>query len=55
MVLFKNIVKIDEVVQLWRLLKKEIKTQLNEIEIEDKHGNVMSEKDYLDLKKQGLL
>ncbi|KAK6894383.1 Pre-mRNA-splicing factor PRP9 [Candida tropicalis] len=55
MVLFKNIVKIDEVVQLWRSLKKEIKTQSNEIEIEDKHGNVMSEKDYLDLKKQGLL
>ncbi|RCK65276.1 Pre-mRNA-splicing factor PRP9 [Candida viswanathii] len=55
MVLFKNIVKIDEVVQLWKLIKKDMKTQLNEVEIEDKEGNVMSEKDYLDLKKQGLL
>lgn len=55
MVLFKNIVRIDEVMQLWKLIKKEIKIQLNEIEIEDKEGNVMSEKDYLDLKKQGLL
>lgn len=59
MKLFVNIDKIDEASSLWARLKKANKIkqgdQLNAIEVEDDQGNVMSEKDYLDLKKQGLL
>lgn len=59
MKMFKNITKIDEATELWKVLRKETKlktTELeNSVEVEDKEGNVMSEKDYMDLKKQGLL
>lgn len=59
MSLFKDINKIEEAKELWRKLKKEkrikeVDTE-NAIEVEDDQGNVMSEKDYLELKKQGLL
>lgn len=57
--LFVNIDKIDEASALWIRLKRtnRIKEgdQQNAVEVEDDEGNVMSEKDYLDLKKQGLL
>lgn len=59
MALFKSIVKIDEALDLWRRLKKERRIKEgdieNAIEVEDEEGNVLSEKDYLELKKQGLL
>lgn len=59
MLLFKNITRIDEAVALWRRLKKERRKKEDEaenaIEVEDEEGNAISEKDYLDLKKQGLL
>lgn len=59
MPLFKNITRIDEAVALWRRLKKERRKKEDEaenaIEVEDEEGNAISEKDYLDLKKQGLL
>ncbi|CAK7897080.1 pre-mRNA-splicing factor Prp9p [[Candida] anglica] len=57
--LFKSIVSIDEAVELWRGVKKEKRIREgdteNAVEVEDSEGNVMSEKDYLELKKQGLL
>lgn len=57
--LFKNITSIDEAVALWEKVKaeeqqKEAKPE-NTIEMEDDEGNVMSEKVYNDLKKQGLI
>lgn len=59
MPLFKSIVKIDEAIDLWRRLKKDRRIKEgdteNAIEVEDEEGNVLSEKDYLELKKQGLL
>lgn len=59
MKLFVNIDKIEEASALWVRLKKASRIkqgdQLNAVEVEDNEGNVMSEKDYLDLKKQGLL
>lgn len=59
MPLFKSIVKIDEAMELWRRLKKERRIKEgdteNAVEVEDEEGNVLSEKDYLELKKQGLL
>jgi splicing factor 3A subunit 3 len=57
--LFTNIGRIEEAVVLWKKLKKSNRIkegdEENAIEVEDTDGNVMSEKDYLDLKKQGLL
>ena len=59
MKMFKNITKIDEATELWKVLRKETKLKVteleNSVEVEDKEGNVMLEKDYIDLKKQGLL
>ncbi|KAK6458796.1 uncharacterized protein RJT20DRAFT_4384 [Scheffersomyces xylosifermentans] len=56
---FKNITKIEEAQDLWKKIKRENRIREgdveNAIEVEDAEGNVMSEKDYLDLKKQGLL
>lgn len=57
--LFKGISTIDEAVELWRKIKRASRLQEGERdnaeEVEDEAGNVMSKKDYLDLKKQGLL
>ncbi|ODV70403.1 hypothetical protein HYPBUDRAFT_155309 [Hyphopichia burtonii NRRL Y-1933] len=57
--IFKNITKISEAMELWKRLKREKRAQTtdleNAVEVEDDEGNVMSEKDYLELKRQGLL
>ncbi|KAK6205472.1 uncharacterized protein RJT21DRAFT_117956 [Scheffersomyces amazonensis] len=59
MSLFKSIISIEEAQKLWNTLKQSKKQKDGDIEtaveVEDSEGNVMSEKDYLDLKKQGLL
>ncbi|KAK6462965.1 hypothetical protein DFJ63DRAFT_334537 [Scheffersomyces coipomensis] len=59
MSLFKSIISIEEAQNLWKNIRKNKREQEgdieNAIEVEDDEGNVMSEKDYLDLKKQGLL
>ncbi|EGV63302.1 Pre-mRNA-splicing factor sap61 [Yamadazyma tenuis] len=59
MSLFANITKIDEAQQLWVTLKRESKLQDgiadDAIEVEDNEGNVMSERDYIQLKKQGII
>lgn len=59
MSLFKNIVKINDAMDLWKRLKKGKRLQdanvENAVEVEDDDGNVMSERDYLELKRQGLL
>lgn len=59
MVSFAGISSIDEANELWQSLKKAKRnteqTIENAIEVEDEEGNVMPEKDYLELKKQGLL
>lgn len=59
MPLFKSIIHIEEAIELWNRIKREKRIKAGEaenaIEVEDDQGNVMSEKDYLDLKKQGLL
>jgi splicing factor 3A subunit 3 len=57
--LFKNITSINEALALWEKLnseetQKETKPETT-VEMEDEEGNVMSEKVYNDLKKQGLL
>lgn len=57
--LFKNITKIDEAIELWRRIKRVTRIRdgdiENAIEVEDADGNVMSKKDYEELKRQGLL
>lgn len=57
--LFKNITKIEEAQNLWQKIRKDEKIRESEkenaVEVEDEQGNVMSEKVYNDLKKQGLL
>ncbi|CAH2351233.1 pre-mRNA-splicing factor Prp9p [[Candida] railenensis] len=57
--LFKNITKIDEAIELWRRIKRTTRIREgdteNAIEVEDADGNVMSKKDYEELKRQGLL
>lgn len=56
---FTNITKINEAMDLWSVIKKEKRLKEGEtenaIEVEDNEGNVMSEKDYLQLKKQGMV
>ncbi len=56
---FKGITSINEALELWKKIEKQKKTEdgikENVIEMEDEEGNVMSEKVYHDLKKQGLL
>lgn len=59
MVSFVGIASIEEANELWQKLKKikrnEEKTAESAVEVEDEEGNVMPEKDYLELMKQGLL
>lgn len=57
--LFRDITKMDEAVRLWEKIQKEKKqSKLDEgsvVQMEDGEGNVMPEKVYYDLQKQGLL
>lgn len=57
--LFKGITAIKDAQDLWAKVKKEHRLtdtrREHTIEMEDEEGNVMSEKVYLDLKKQGLI
>lgn len=58
-VLFKGITEIKDALRLWDKIKHEYKQdegrKESTVEMEDEEGNVMSEKVYNDLKKQGLL
>lgn len=58
-VLFKGITEIKDALGLWDKVKHEYRNddgkKESTIEMEDEEGNVMSEKVYNDLKKQGLL
>lgn len=57
--LFRDITQIDQAVKLWeRLQKEKKKSKLDDgsvVQMEDGDGNVMPEKVYYDLQKQGLL
>ena len=57
--LFREIVKIEQAVGLWESLKREKgeKERRDEgvVQMEDGEGNVMPERIYLDLQKQGIL
>lgn len=57
--LFREITNIEEALQLWIKLeadKKKAKSKTeNIVQMEDSEGNVMPEKVYLDLQKQGLI
>ncbi|PHH89488.1 hypothetical protein CDD83_5983 [Cordyceps sp. RAO-2017] len=57
--LFRDITKIEEALKLWEKLQQEQKrSKVDEgsiVQMEDGEGNVMPEKVYLDLQKQGLL
>lgn len=57
--LFKGIVNIQDALDLWNKIKRTTRQEEgrreNAVEMEDEEGNVMSEKVYNDLKKQGLL
>ncbi|KAK9326255.1 hypothetical protein V1517DRAFT_312236 [Lipomyces orientalis] len=57
--LFREITSIQDALVLWDKIKKERRAQESmreqAVEVEDDEGNVMSEKVYNDLKKQGLL
>lgn len=57
--LFTNISKIEEAMDLWKIIKRERREKEGEmentVEVEDNEGNVMSEKDYLQLKRQGII
>ncbi|KAF4585986.1 hypothetical protein GQ602_005291 [Ophiocordyceps camponoti-floridani] len=57
--LFRDITKIEEAMKLWdRLQKEQKKNKVDEgsiVQMEDAEGNVMPEKVYIDLQKQGLL
>lgn len=57
--LFKDVTDIAEAMDLWKKVKKERRIQegdeQNTVEVEDNEGNVMLERDYIELKKQGLL
>lgn len=59
MSLFVNITTIDEALELWKNIKREERIKEGEaeadIEVEDEDGNVMTERDYIQLKKQGLI
>lgn len=56
---FNNISTIEDAQKLWRDLRKSrLEKQHdveNTVEVEDDDGNVMSHKDYIELKRQGLL
>ncbi|KAL2010722.1 hypothetical protein VTN00DRAFT_6529 [Thermoascus crustaceus] len=57
--LFREITKIDDAIRLWEKLeqdkKKEREARENVVQMEDAEGNVMPERIYLDLQKQGIL
>lgn len=57
--LFNNVPTIQDAVDLWKSIKRNKKhvedDAENAVEVEDDDGNVMSHKDYVELKKQGLL
>ncbi|KAK1978806.1 splicing factor 3a [Colletotrichum cereale] len=57
--LFRDITSIEEAVNLWDKIQREAKkTKVDEgsvVQMEDAEGNVMPEKVYYDLQKQGLL
>ncbi|CEP22837.1 unnamed protein product [Cyberlindnera jadinii] len=57
--MLKGITSINEAVTLWNSIKKQQRDEVglkeNAIEVEDEEGNVMSEKVYNDLKRQGLV
>ncbi|OQD74350.1 hypothetical protein PENDEC_c011G06880 [Penicillium decumbens] len=57
--LFREITSIDQAIQLWNTLeserKKEREARDNVVQMEDAEGNVMPERIYLDLQKQGIL
>ncbi|KAK3374191.1 hypothetical protein B0T24DRAFT_289470 [Lasiosphaeria ovina] len=57
--LFRDITSIEEAVRLWdKIQRDQKKTTLDDgaiVQMEDAEGNVMPEKVYLDLQKQGLL
>jgi splicing factor 3A subunit 3 len=57
--LFRDITSIEEAVRLWNKIQGDSrKTNVDEgsiVQMEDAEGNVMPEKVYLDLQKQGLL
>lgn len=56
---FKDITGIKQATDLWNKVKKQKKIEdgekENAVQVEDEEGNVMSEKVYNDLKKQGLI
>ncbi|KAJ5621036.1 hypothetical protein N7510_005020 [Penicillium lagena] len=57
--LFREITRIDDAVRLWEKLeqdrKKDRDSRDNVVQMEDAEGNVMPERIYLDLQKQGIL
>lgn len=57
--LFRDIIKIDEAMKLWDKIQREQKKHRVDdgsiVQMEDGEGNVMPEKVYYDLQKQGLL
>jgi splicing factor 3A subunit 3 len=56
--LFRDITAIDEATRLWEKIQKEKKKDKDDgsvVQMEDADGNVMPEKVYYDLQKQGLL
>lgn len=57
--LFREITNIEDALKLWDKIQREKKAQGNNeggvVQMEDAEGNVMPEKVYLDLQKQGLL
>ncbi|KAL2197689.1 hypothetical protein P885DRAFT_35131 [Corynascus similis CBS 632.67] len=57
--LFRDITSIEEAVRLWEKIQRDqVKNQIDDgavVQMEDAEGNVMPEKVYLDLQKQGLL
>ncbi|CAM9022666.1 hypothetical protein WICANDRAFT_36002 [Wickerhamomyces anomalus NRRL Y-366-8] len=56
---FKDITSIKQAIELWNKVKRQKRIEEGEkedaVEVEDEEGNVMSEKVYNDLKKQGLI
>ncbi|EYE92851.1 SF3a splicing factor complex subunit PRP9 [Aspergillus ruber CBS 135680] len=57
--LFREITRIEDAVKLWEKLEQEKKkdrdSRDNVVQMEDAEGNVMPERVYLDLQKQGIL
>lgn len=56
--LFRDITGIEEAVRLWEKIQREKKVHIDDgdvVQMEDAEGNVMPEKVYYDLQKQGIL